>query len=214
MNAHNRHDATIAFVVALASLVTSFAHAQSSSPDEAYKTCLASNAESRKMLEAAPAMPELSRKLARLTIDDQICECMRSPEAQPKATQKGDAMTRYFAANSYCLAMHINSEFPPVCPELYADLLPQIGYPSTSSGKIDKLCACAAGVMGNELTPEALLQSQLDQYRYFLARVEDKKRGTNKATSLRPGPGAMERGTQGIRTCIISVLGEPRKPAQ
>lgn len=123
-------------------------------------------------------------------------------------------MPRYFAANSYCLAMHINSEFPPMCPEIYADLLPQIGYPKPSSGEIGKVCSCAADVMGKELTPEALLQSQLEQYRYFLARVEDKKRGTNKAPSLRPGPGAMEKGTQGIRSCITSVLGKPGRTAQ
>jgi hypothetical protein len=197
--------------LAVATSMGTAAFAQTAPPAGGYKMCLESNAHIRERLAAAPGMPKASRKFATLVVDDRICECIKSQEA--KAEAQSDPMMRFMSANSVCLAKHVNDEFPAACPALYRDLLPVIGYPARSASQISKLCSCATDVMQHNLTAEALLQAQLEQYRYFKALVADRKNHTNKAAAVRPGPGAFQRGMQGLRTCAISVLGAPAEAA-
>lgn len=200
--------------LAIALSMCAAASTHAAPPSDGYKMCLENNAQGRKNLEAAPGMPEVSKRLALLVIDDRICECIKSQETPSTGRPPDDPMLRFLAANSVCLAGHVNREFPSACPGLYRDLLPIMGYPPGTAGQINQVCACAADVMKHNLTAEALLQSQLDQYRYFKALVADRQNHTRTADAVRPGPGAFERGVQGIRSCAITVLGAPANAVQ
>jgi hypothetical protein len=204
--------ASLAVALAMSMAAAAFAQTPAAAAD-GYKMCLDSNAQIRKSLAAAPGMPQASRQFATLVIDDRICECIKSQEAEPSAAQR-DPMMRFMGANSVCLARHVNDEFPAACPALYRNLLPVMGYAAGTAAQINEVCACATDVMKHSLTAEALLQAQLEQYRYFRALVADRQNHTNTASAVRPGPGAFERGMQGLRTCAITVLGAPAKVAQ
>lgn len=159
-------------------------------------------------------MPEATRKLGLLIMDDRICDCIKNQDTKADTEGSDDPMMRYFSANSVCMATHVNKEFPPMCPGVYRDILPLMGYRDGTAEGVAKVCACGADVMKSILTPANLLQSQLEQYRYFNALVEDRKNKTHKADAMhRPGPGPYERGVQGIQGCAQKVLGEPRRVA-
>lgn len=199
------------FVALLPFFSSTFAQPAPSS--DVYGICTERNAVTRKDLAAAPGMSKSSRLLGQLTLDDGICECIRSQDAASRTERSSDPMIRYISANSICMARHVNRRFDSVCSEVYEDLLPTMGYGPTAPEQITRACACASEVMKSKLTPQALQRSQIEQYRYFKALMEDRRNKTSKAEAIRPGLGALEQGMQGIPFCAIRIMGEPKKAA-
>jgi hypothetical protein len=148
-----------------------------------------------------------------LMFDPGICACMDTDQAQLVTIDSPDPELRYMAANAYCTSSFVAEEFPKRCPQIYGDLLPLLGHHQPSSEKLADVCGCATPAMAGALTPQALLQTQLDQLRHFKLLVEDRRNGTNKASLAPPEPGAFDRAILGLRHCAIDRLGGPRTPS-
>jgi hypothetical protein len=142
-----------------------------------------------------------------ITLDDQICDCIKKQEPKATTNNSSDPMFGYLAVHATCLASHVNKELPAKCPSLYGVVLSEAGQNQLPSATVGKMCACAEDKMKAELTPEAQQQSDLEQYRHLNVLAEDKKNGTSKANQLRsPGPSALEHGLLGFQTCLRETL--------
>lgn len=190
------------FLVVWGAMVPQSSFAQSTTYPGDYRMCVEGNSDARKNM-IAPGMPEIAKRLFQLTTDDRICDCIKKRAPTVATKDASDPMVGFFTVRAACMAEHFNKEFPANCPTLLGGALAEAGQTQVTAATIDKSCACATNKMRSEITPETLRQSDLEQYRYFNVLVEDKKNGTSKAKELRrPSPGAMERGLQGIQTCI------------
>lgn len=168
----------------------------------AYSNCMTNNAQMRQQLAAAPEMPGVSLKLARIMLDDRVCECIKTQESN-SLIANADPALRYISANSICLPPHLKKEFAAQCPALYQTIFVEAGKPKADVKTLADLCACATNELNRSLTPESLKNSQIEQYRYYTALVEDKKNGTDKAKQLGPPPpDALAQGLNGIAACM------------
>lgn len=172
-------------------------------------TCMKNAEQTQEMLRAAPPAAAPTAKLMALIGDPQICSCMETDEARLVTIDSSDPEIQYLAANASCLSAHLGREFPGRCAAIYTDLLPVMGYARANPEELAKLCECASASMAASLTPKAVLQSQLQQYRHFQALVQDRRNGTTTAAALKPGPDAFDEALQGLKFCTINVLGLP-----
>lgn len=181
---------------------------QAAEQESPFEMCSKGNASNRNALSKAQGMPEGSRKLASVVFDDRICQCIKGEDAKVPATVK-EPIQRYFAANSVCMAAHVQKEFPDACPLAVKDLLASV---TVTANQVTAICDCAVLNMRKTVTPEALLTSQREQYRYFSAVMADRQNGTSTAAAMtRPGPGPYELSAAGIVACGKRVLGDNKR---
>jgi len=182
-----------------------------------YEICLKGNAENRAALKGAPkSSPEGLKKFTALFVDDRTCECIRDEDARAGNVAQG-AKQRFIAENAKCLSSRVNNEFPAICPGVFTGFLPPQVQNRVPTEKVQEVCTCAVSRMREIVTPAALLQWQLEQFKYFDALVADRQNHTHLADNLpRPGPGPVERGTMGsVQSCTQEIFGKaPLAPAK
>ena len=174
-------------------------------------TCMKQTQETRAMLQDVPPAAQPTRKLVELFVAPEICACMDTDQSRLIVTDSSDPEIQLLAANASCTSVHVASEFPRQCPEIYRDLLAPLGYGEMPEEALAALCECASREMTQTLTPRAVMQAQYAQFRHFKALVRDRQNQTNEAEALRPGPDAFDTAISGMKACVTTVVGPPSK---
>lgn len=200
-------------LVCLAAYAPTIARAQVEEPKSPYEACLRTNIANRLKLEKAPANAVSDgHNLGLLILDDQICECIKEEDARTPEDPLTDLTQRYFAANSVCMAKHINKEFPRVCPTALRYYFDMGRQGAVTDAQVQEICGCGSDAMNREVTPANLLVSQQEQFKYFNLLVADRRNNTRLAASVTPpGPGPFEIGMISVKNCASKVLGVPDK---
>lgn len=158
---------------------------------EGRDVCLAAFAELNQIIPPDADNTDPNVQVVKMISDPRICTCTderlrRSGKTLLRNTE--DDAIRLLRATTGCLAEHVNSRFPEICPALYRNLLPQIGYTNITEQSVRETCGCVSTELANTFTDENVFMHRWQSAKQEAAKSFDAASGQRTAEKIEVPP--------------------------